>query len=167
MMQNLQQTLPLRDIKLPPDPGFWPLAPGWWALIALALLGLSGLVILWLKHRRRKRRWLAIEAQLGQIEFDYKRHQNKQKLLSELSMFLRRFVRFESHNQTATTWSGDAWINHLNQMHPRQSFAPFAEALSQGVYQAAHDYDETALLQTMHQVLKSQVMQPTKGGAHV
>jgi hypothetical protein len=38
---RLQQ---LRDIHLPPDPGWWPPAPGWWLLGAAALI-LSALLV--------------------------------------------------------------------------------------------------------------------------
>ena len=40
-----ENTLPLRDLHLPDAIGWWPLAPGWWVVIALvaALLG----YILW------------------------------------------------------------------------------------------------------------------------
>jgi hypothetical protein len=43
----------LRDIHLPADIGWWPLAPSWWILmIALATL-ITTLTILYLKHRRK------------------------------------------------------------------------------------------------------------------
>lgn len=49
--------LPLRDIRLPPEPGWWPPAPGWW------LLGLFGVLLLaligrwlWTAARRRRAR---------------------------------------------------------------------------------------------------------------
>ena len=32
----MQETpLPLRDLHLPAEVGWWPLAPGWWVLIAI------------------------------------------------------------------------------------------------------------------------------------
>ena len=46
----------LRDLHLPPSPGIWPPAPGWWILggLCLALMGTG----LWLfLHRRRANRY--------------------------------------------------------------------------------------------------------------
>ena len=34
------QPIELHDIVLPQAPGLWPLAPGWWLLIAILLLGI-------------------------------------------------------------------------------------------------------------------------------
>lgn len=34
------QPIELHDIVLPQAPGLWPLAPGWWLLIAMLLLGI-------------------------------------------------------------------------------------------------------------------------------
>lgn len=42
----------LRDIHLPPAP-WWPLAPGWWALLAVLLLAALG--VAWWLHRRAQR----------------------------------------------------------------------------------------------------------------
>ena len=49
----------LRDIRLPEPIGWWPLAPGWWALIALAVLLLAAGVT-WTILRRRTRRFAAL-----------------------------------------------------------------------------------------------------------
>ena len=46
-------SLPLRDIHLPAEAGWWPPAPGWWLLFALAAL-LPALVAYF--HRRRRQR---------------------------------------------------------------------------------------------------------------
>lgn len=43
---------PLRDIQLPPSPGPWPPAIGWW-LLAGALLGAIA-IGLWFRRRRRR-----------------------------------------------------------------------------------------------------------------
>lgn len=40
----------LRDIHLPPEIGWWPLAPGWWVLAAL-VFALLVLAIIWLRKR--------------------------------------------------------------------------------------------------------------------
>ena len=35
----------LRDIHLPPEPGFWPPAPGWWILALILVLVASALAL--------------------------------------------------------------------------------------------------------------------------
>ncbi len=49
----------LRDIRLPEPIGWWPLAPGWWALIAVALLIVLATAV-WSILRRRTRRFAAL-----------------------------------------------------------------------------------------------------------
>ncbi|MDH3546898.1 MAG: DUF4381 domain-containing protein, partial [Gammaproteobacteria bacterium] len=34
------EDIPLRDLHLPAEIGWWPLAPGWWLVITLALIGI-------------------------------------------------------------------------------------------------------------------------------
>ena len=53
------QILPLRDIRLPAEPGFWPLAPGWWMLLILFTVLLIVLAIKWHRYAQKKRRWQA------------------------------------------------------------------------------------------------------------
>ena len=56
----LGQLAPLRE---PPAIGWWPLAPGWWLLIALTVVTMTALA-LWLtkRHRQRRYRHLALAA---------------------------------------------------------------------------------------------------------
>jgi hypothetical protein len=172
-MPDLQQTtLPLRDIRLPAEPGFWPLAPGWWVLAALALLLLIWMTVKWLGYRRRKHRWLAINEQLSELEFNHQTQPNKQRLLQELSVFLRRFVKHQLHDRQAVTAQGTAWIDSLNQWLPGEPFNAFAEVLNHGVYQADCEFDEQRLLELVRQLIKTQVLKPAKrvtggGGQHV
>lgn len=44
--------LPLREIRFPEAIGYWPLAPGWWYLIAASIAILS--LVLYLLHRHSK-----------------------------------------------------------------------------------------------------------------
>ncbi len=161
MMQAPQMpALPLRDIKLPSEPGFWPLAPGWWFLIVLLILLTGWLCLKWYRYTQRKKRWAAINQQLSQIEFNFQTTQNSQQLLTDVSVFLRRFVKHQLQQHQATSLSGDAWINYLNQDQKSGPFNAFSEALSQGVYQTDYSYDESSLLNTVRQFMKQQVMQP-------
>jgi len=155
-------TLPLRDLKLPPEPGFWPLAPGWWVLLGLLLLLLVWLGIKWLRHQRKKRRWQQINQQLSHIEFSFQQHKNKQQLLADVSSFLRRFVRFQLNQHHATSFAGENWIEYLNQLQGANSFEPFANSLTQGVFQSEHEYDTEGLLSTTRSFIKQQVMKPVK-----
>ncbi len=154
--------LPLRDIRLPAEPGFWPLAPGWWVLITVSLIVLAWLTLKTYQHLKKKRRWQQIEQQLADIEFDFNQSNNKQKLLTETSVFLRRFVKFQLKQNQASTLSGQDWIEHLDQLQNDQSFEPFKTALTSGVYQDSYEYDADQLLSTTHQFIKKQVMKPNK-----
>ncbi|MFC3195231.1 DUF4381 domain-containing protein [Marinicella sediminis] len=160
-----QTTLPLRDIRLPAEPGFWPLAPGWWILLALLALLMIWLGILWVRYSRRKRRWQAINQQLSTIEFNYRQHHDKQQLLQQLSVFLRRFVKHQLHDHQAVSSSGDRWINALNQYLPGEPFKAYSQPLTSGVFQSACEYDEQQLLALTRQLIKTQVMRPGRAKA--
>ena len=65
------ETLPLRDIHLPDPIGWWPLAPGWWGVLGLVLLIISG--IFWWrrkKHRRNSTPWQAALTELDRLATD-------------------------------------------------------------------------------------------------
>ena len=160
MMQGLPpDALPLRDLKLPAEPGFWPLAPGWWVLLLVVVTVLAWLLLLALRYREKKRRWQQIEQQLADIQFRYSQSQDRQHLLTELSVFLRRFVRFQLQQTEATSLAGEAWVSHLNRLQPG-AFDDFEQALTTGVYAPACDYDAEQLLRTTQQFIKRHVMRP-------
>ena len=156
------QILPLRDIRLPAEPGFWPLAPGWWMLLILFTVLLIVLAIKWHRYAQKKRRWQDIDQQLSQLEFDYQTNQDPQKLLTSVSVFLRRFVKFQMQHNQATAMIGANWVAHLNQFHKDQPFAAFEQALTQGVFQSTCEYDVDDLLRTTRLFIKQQVMRPIK-----
>ncbi len=166
MPDQAAQVLPLRDIKLPTDPGFWPLAPGWWLLIVVLLILAIWLGIKWYRYRVKKRRWLEINQQLSALELSHQKNKDQQQLLTDVSVFLRRFVKYQLNQDGATTLAGSSWIAHLNQYDQSHPFAAYEAALTAGVYQADCEYDAQGLLQTSRefihqQVMKPQVMKPT------
>ena len=155
------QVLPLRDIKLPAEPGFWPLAPGWWLVLVILLVLVFWLGHKWYRYHLKKRRWLEINQQLSELEFDYQQHKNKQQLLANISVFLRRFVKYQLNQNQATTLAGNSWVAHLNQYDQSQPFAAYESALSTGAYQADCTYDAEGLLQVTGDFIRKQVMKPT------
>lgn len=161
MTQGAQE-LPLRGLHLPAEPGFWPLAPGWWLLAGVLLLLFVYLTYRWLQRRKRQQRLLAIEKQLGAIDFAYQSHQDQRQLLSDLSMLLRRFEKFQQHQDQAVTTSGAEWITHLNRYHKDQPFAPYQALLTQGVYLPEVEFDSKALIDLLGQHIKKVVMMTPK-----
>jgi len=161
MPNQAAQVLPLRDIKLPTEPGFWPLAPGWWLLIVLLLTLTAWLAIKWYRYRQKKRRWLEINQQLSALEFNYQQNKDQQQLLTNVSVFLRRFVKYQLKQDMATTLAGSSWIAYLNQCDQSQPFTAYEAALTAGVYQADCQYDAQGLLQITRKFMQKQVMKPT------
>ncbi len=161
MMQTPEMSvLPLRDIKLPAEPGFWPLAPGWWVVIVLAALFLLILAVKWFRYAKKKRRWQQINEQLDQIAYDYKTDQDSQKLLTTISTFLRRFVKYQLGQDQATSLAGGNWITYLNHFQGTCSFDAFEKALTEGVFKEDYEYDSDELIQTTRLFIKQLVMKP-------
>ena len=53
MNEQEQQILAqLKDIHPPPDVAAWPLAWGWWVLIIVAVVSITGFAIWWRRHRQ-------------------------------------------------------------------------------------------------------------------
>lgn len=98
--------LPLRDVLLPPAPGWWPPAPGWWMVLAALAVAV---VIGWWWRRRAQRRRAAIarlfdESLAGQ--------RNVSERIATMSELLRRAAR--RRDPAADTLGGDAWLRFLD-----------------------------------------------------
>lgn len=81
----------LRDIHVPPA-GCWPLAPGWWLLIAVSGLALVG-AVLWLRHRARRAPLRAALAEVDRLAAQFARDDNAERLVDGASRLLRRVAR--------------------------------------------------------------------------
>jgi hypothetical protein len=102
--QMLAQLDQLRDIRLPEAIGWWPVAPGWWALLALvSVLVVSAVVWTWL--RRRSARFLALR-ELEAID-----PEREDVFLTQVSSLLRRVARRRSAGADVLT--GEAWSAFL------------------------------------------------------
>ncbi len=134
--------LPLRDIHLPTDSLWWPPAPGWWMLLVLLILiGLSLPKIRgWLRHRPIKSTCLR---ELGRIrQTAGAGHDDKRRLIQEISVLLRRTVMSYGTRETDASLSGEQWISRLNQFSGEPCFSSTqCDLLTRGQYQPEFEVD--------------------------
>lgn len=113
MNPDLTQTLPLHDIHLPTAISWWPLAPGWWYLLAL-LLSLAALVfaiVHWYEKGALKRE---AKARLNQIAKRYNSDNDAVELAQELSILLRRIALSSQDREMVAGLTGEAWLEFLD-----------------------------------------------------
>ncbi|MEM7279280.1 MAG: DUF4381 domain-containing protein [Pseudomonadota bacterium] len=109
------EQIPLRDLHLPEAIGWWPLAPGWWVVIALAIVALGFLFRAWLRIRARgaARRYALRE--LNVIELEYQESRNPVQFGANLSELLRRTMLAYAPRHDVAGLTGDAWLEWLDE----------------------------------------------------
>lgn len=106
--------LPLRDLHLPEPIGWWPLAPGWWILIVLTLVGLGWLLLrVWRTRQFNAPRRYAIR-ELTNVEADYLRHRDPVMLGKQLSELLRRGMLAYAPRHEVAGLTGESWLAWLD-----------------------------------------------------
>jgi hypothetical protein len=131
----------LRDIHLPPDPGWWPPAPGWW-LLALLLLVLALFAFRRARRALRVRRWRRhVFGELDRLVAAHAAQPDPARFAGEVSRLLRRAaLRLDPR---AAALRGDAWLDFLDGRLPHAHGAGFrgelASALADAPYRPAHD----------------------------
>lgn len=114
--------LPLRDLHLPEPTGWWPLAPGWWVLLAILAAGLLLLGRNVLRQRRRDAaRRLALR-QLDSLGRDYMKHRNASQLGSDVSELLRRTMLAYAPRGDVAGLTGEQWLAWLDRGLDRSHF---------------------------------------------
>lgn len=108
------EQLPLRDLHLPEAIGWWPLAPGWWFLIVLAMLGLAYL----LYKAFRNWRWNAARRmalrELARVKGEYQNGLDAVTLATELSELLRRTMLAYARRDEVAGLTGKRWLQWLD-----------------------------------------------------
>lgn len=114
--------LPLRDLHLPDQIGWWPLAPGWW-FVLLLLATVIGYNI-WRAYQRRQynapRRFALRE--LARLEAEYLEHRDPVTLGKRLSELLRRSMLAYAPRQDVAGLTGEAWLEWLDHNMPLPYF---------------------------------------------
>ena len=141
----------LHPLREPAAIGWWPLAPGWWLLIAVAILAI-GILCYYLARRYRANayRRLAL-AQLQEIQVHYhdrtEDEGHLQKIAGETNSLLKAVALRAFPREGIASLSGEAWLEFLNTTQSGQSsMTEFPSAFANAAYLAgAPDLDNEAL----------------------
>lgn len=149
--------LPLRDIHLPDPVSWWPLATGWWLLLALFFVCLIGLFI-YNKITKHKTPVIAYR-KLAISELDTLKQQSQQQSnlesLRAISNLLRRISLSYYPRKEVASLSGEKWTEKLNALSNDSPFtAQQCELLSNASYQQNVDYDRDALFNLCEKWIK-------------
>lgn len=110
--------LPLRDLHLPDPIGWWPLAPGWWAVIALIVIGIGWLLLqAWQRRQFNAPKRHAIR-ELARVEADYRKHHNAVLLGRQVSELLRRAMLAYAPRHEVAGLTGETWLQWLDRDLP-------------------------------------------------
>lgn len=148
-MDKTAPTLELRDIHVPTDPGYWPLAPGWWAIIIIALILAYFLFKKIEKMRQINKVNKLMQQELFTIRESYSKHNDKHKLAIDISNLLNRFVRHVLGDSNASSLTGNDWISYLNSRVQTQVFDDFKNELTKAQYSRKVDFDASRLFATV------------------
>ena len=113
-----ENALPLRDLQLPEAIGWWPLAPGWW--IVLAIVGAVLGYVLW-----RTYKWWQFNAprrfalrELARYETEFLEHRDPIRLGKQVSELLRRGMLAYAPRDEVAGLTGEAWLAWLDRGMP-------------------------------------------------
>lgn len=154
------EQLPLRDLHLPEAVGWWPLAPGWWFLIALALAGAGVLLYRqYLRWRMNAARRIALR-ELARLGREYEAGADAQQLAKAVSELLRRSMLAYAPRAEVAGLTGENWLSWLDQGLPSRPFTAGAGKTLQSLpyrkpLAGSEDHDLDGLLQAAQLRLKT------------
>lgn len=162
-MDKTAQQLQLRDIHMPDAPSFWPLAPGWWVLIVIALVVIYFLYSYWKKQHKKKQLIALMQRQLMTIHDEFRTDKDKHKLAVAVSDLLKRFVRYVLKDSAAASLTGQQWLDYLNSKSPNAIFNEFTVPLTQAQYIAAPEFDVPSLIAAVKNYFPVAIKHQEKG----
>ena len=138
--------LVLKDIHLPEVSLWWPLAPGWWLLLILAILS-----IFYLPRLLRWLHWKPVKTlslrELERIRAEMLNGLDPQRVSEEISILLRRTVISLCGRANGASSTGKNWVEQLKQLSGDECFtAEQNEWLSSGQYAPSARCDLQAML---------------------
>jgi len=139
----------LRDAHAPDAVSWWPLAIGWWLVLALLVSVFAFGLIKLISHRRQNAyRKIAI-AELNQTFSLWQEQQNSSRYLQTANSILKRAC--VHIDKQALSLSGTPWVSHLNGYYENSFSKETEAALTQQLYQPNPNLD----IDQIHQEIKA------------
>lgn len=148
--------LPLKDIHVPAEIGWWPLAIGWWLALGVIVILCILAYLFW---RRLRRRTVLTRARKLLVQLQQNNTLGTQQKLSELSILLRRVAISITPRQHAASLTGQAWLDYLDSTLPDKPFSNgIGQCLVDAQYRPQLDSkpDISALIKLCERWLKAQ-----------
>ena len=159
------EQIPLRDLHLPAEIGWWPLAPGWWVIVAIATA-----LVLWfcwqkfLLWRANRARRIALR-ELNWIGQRYAQSNDLQQLAKDLSELLRRGLLAYAPRHVVAGLTGDAWLQWLDQGLESPVFAEGAGRLIGSLPYQRQAADDDAAADDLIEAVRLRLKTPLTEGA--
>jgi len=146
-MNNQDPLAQLKDIHMPEAIHWWPLAPGWYALIICGLL-LAGLLSYYIyRHYRQglpRKKALIL---LDQYEQEFNRTKDSARACAQISELLRRVALVYYPRSLIAGLHADSWIEFLEQNSTQVNFKKLRTLLVEVPFQKDADHDPRPLFQ--------------------
>jgi len=166
MDPNLQQILSqqLRDVHLPEQLGWWPLAYGWWIVIVASLITIIVSIVCLVRHRRQN---VYRKQALKQLQLSYSNWQDKQDTvayLQSVNAILKRSILHIDNASSLVKTTGKPWVNGLNLLVKKPLLEKTQTALAIECYQTQSQTNVENIQADVMQWLKRH--QKTMRGEH-
>lgn len=144
----------LKDIHLPSPISWWPLAPGWYIVIAFALI-----LTLALAYRMYKRHGYALAKKqalrlLNTYQEQYEKKPNAPVTSAQISELLRRVALVYYPREEVASLHGEAWLNFLNQTGKDIDFSSVRTMLLDAPFRADNNINLEPLFMKAQQWIK-------------
>mgnify|MGYP001369140602 FL=1 len=147
--------LTLQPLHLPAPPSFWPVAWGWWSLIATFIVTIIFTVLLW---RWQKRRMRAKKAAIALLNLEH-----STITPSGAMEIVRQAVLSYYPRSRVAQLSGKEWITFLDSQVSESIFSTNLSEWTEALYQKDAQFDRAKLVSQCDQWLHS-ALPPKRGG---
>lgn len=124
----------LRDVHLPEPISAWPPAPGWYIVIALALvLFFTVAIVLYKRYQKNALRRLALR-ELNALQDSFEHGTKLSEIAPHISCLLRQVALAYFPKNKIAGLIGEEWLDFLSE-HSACDFRPYEALLTKAPYQ--------------------------------